>query len=80
MKFREIMKFGAVVFALLGSFALGHRSAITVRHSTGYWWRAAPASQKPNLRVWMGNGVTQGELVGCQEALLPTKPPLTVAS
>jgi len=55
MKFREIMKFGAVVFALLGSLLLAHRSADHSAPFDGYC-EGSPASPKANLRVWMGNG------------------------
>ena len=69
MRFGKAMKFGTVVLALLGSFAPGAQVGDHSAPFDGYWWRAAPSSQKLIYVFGWEMGVTQGELVGCQEAL-----------
>jgi hypothetical protein len=69
MRFGKAMKIGTCVLALLGSFALGAQVGDHSAPFDGYWWRAAPASQKLIYVFGWEMGVTQGELAGCQEAL-----------
>jgi hypothetical protein len=69
MRFGKTVTLGTVVVALIGGFALGAQVDDHSAPFDGYWWRAAPASQKLIYVFGWEMGVNQGEMVGCQEAL-----------